>query len=498
MCGMLTAVSQPASKITLAVDIPHQLPARQDWPGGRAQAKQQHTPSVCSACADPLASPTPAGPAPQAPDTPVHPSRQPEPAGAGHAPQQHMPHMLSHGRSPDAAAEVPAGLEAAQQPAYNAPKCVPRISARQQPSCSTRMQHKQLRACVSASSPPVLLPLVTRRHALLPCGAALPAARQTPYRLRISVADFDILQRLGDGSFSTVMLARYKGNGQQYAVKIVNKTLVLRNKVCACVCERRQLSSVRVWQGATPRGAPAGDVPPRQQAQARHLRPSHTRTRALSHGPAVCLPCLIVACDVPRNRWRSTFGTSATCWTSCTTQASRSCTSHSRCERARACVRVVALPASSWPQLWRRCLPAPRRCRRPFHSQQRLASVPCTRVQASTCSACGQPSTRSTSLCPAHHGVTAVAASGVASLAPGCRTTTRSTWASSTAQTGSCTSRCRSAGRCRCATRCSTQQRLSTRCRTSGGGAARAASHARRRRTQKRSHAADSGPQHAL
>lgn len=46
------------------------------------------------------------------------------------------------------------------------------------------------------------------------------------------MADFDILERLGDGSFSTVVLARYKGDGQQYAVKIVNKTLILRNKVC--------------------------------------------------------------------------------------------------------------------------------------------------------------------------------------------------------------------------------------------------------------------------
>lgn len=50
-------------------------------------------------------------------------------------------------------------------------------------------------------------------------------------RLRISVSDFDILARLGDGSFSTVVLAKYKGDGQQYAVKIVNKTLILRNKV---------------------------------------------------------------------------------------------------------------------------------------------------------------------------------------------------------------------------------------------------------------------------
>jgi 3-phosphoinositide dependent protein kinase-1 len=61
---------------------------------------------------------------------------------------------------------------------------------------------------------------------LLPCAVSC--------RLRITVADFDILERLGDGSFSTVVLARYKGDGQQYAVKIVNKTLILRNKVCQC------------------------------------------------------------------------------------------------------------------------------------------------------------------------------------------------------------------------------------------------------------------------
>lgn len=50
-------------------------------------------------------------------------------------------------------------------------------------------------------------------------------------RLQISVSDFEIMQRLGDGSFSTVVLGKYKGDGCTYAVKIVNKSLVLRNKV---------------------------------------------------------------------------------------------------------------------------------------------------------------------------------------------------------------------------------------------------------------------------
>lgn len=50
-------------------------------------------------------------------------------------------------------------------------------------------------------------------------------------RLQISIGDFDLIQRLGDGSFSTVVLGKYKGDGCCYAVKIVNKSLVLRNKV---------------------------------------------------------------------------------------------------------------------------------------------------------------------------------------------------------------------------------------------------------------------------
>lgn len=73
-------------------------------------------------------------------------------------------------------------------------------------------------------------------HLLLSCAC----------RLRISVSDFDILARLGDGSFSTVVLARYKGDGQQYAVKIVNKTLVLRNKVHDGMC-KDMLRYVRVY-----------------------------------------------------------------------------------------------------------------------------------------------------------------------------------------------------------------------------------------------------------
>lgn len=60
-------------------------------------------------------------------------------------------------------------------------------------------------------------------------------------RLQISIGDFDLIQRLGDGSFSTVVLGRYKGDGCCYAVKIVNKSLVLRNKMADYIRNERNV-----------------------------------------------------------------------------------------------------------------------------------------------------------------------------------------------------------------------------------------------------------------
>jgi hypothetical protein len=50
-------------------------------------------------------------------------------------------------------------------------------------------------------------------------------------RLQLKVADFDVIRRLGEGSFSTVILARYRADRREYAVKMISKSLVLRNKV---------------------------------------------------------------------------------------------------------------------------------------------------------------------------------------------------------------------------------------------------------------------------
>ncbi|KAF6259923.1 3-phosphoinoside dependent protein kinase [Scenedesmus sp. NREL 46B-D3] len=60
-------------------------------------------------------------------------------------------------------------------------------------------------------------------------------------RLQIAITDFEFIQRLGDGSFSTVVLGRYNGDGRCYAVKIVNKSVVLRNKMADYIRNERNV-----------------------------------------------------------------------------------------------------------------------------------------------------------------------------------------------------------------------------------------------------------------
>jgi hypothetical protein len=60
-------------------------------------------------------------------------------------------------------------------------------------------------------------------------------------RLNISLADFDILGRAGDGSFSTVILARHKASGVDYAIKMINKSVVMRNKIVDYIKNERNI-----------------------------------------------------------------------------------------------------------------------------------------------------------------------------------------------------------------------------------------------------------------
>lgn len=49
-------------------------------------------------------------------------------------------------------------------------------------------------------------------------------------RVDCSIGDFKILGRAGDGTFSTVIRARYKQDGCVYAVKVVDKYFVNKHK----------------------------------------------------------------------------------------------------------------------------------------------------------------------------------------------------------------------------------------------------------------------------
>ncbi len=60
-------------------------------------------------------------------------------------------------------------------------------------------------------------------------------------RVNLSIQDFDVLGRIGDGSFSTVFLARNKQSGKQYAIKMMNKHLIMRNKVVEYIKNERNI-----------------------------------------------------------------------------------------------------------------------------------------------------------------------------------------------------------------------------------------------------------------
>ncbi len=65
----------------------------------------------------------------------------------------------------------------------------------------------------------------------------------------VKLGDFDVMGRIGDGSFSTVILARYRASGDQYAIKIVNKHLVLRNKMVEYVKNERTILDALDYDG---------------------------------------------------------------------------------------------------------------------------------------------------------------------------------------------------------------------------------------------------------
>jgi serine/threonine protein kinase len=49
-------------------------------------------------------------------------------------------------------------------------------------------------------------------------------------RVQLSLADFTLIRRIGEGSFAQVLQVRHKKLGKEYALKIVDKHLVVRYK----------------------------------------------------------------------------------------------------------------------------------------------------------------------------------------------------------------------------------------------------------------------------
>lgn len=60
------------------------------------------------------------------------------------------------------------------------------------------------------------------------CAQVAPAPRAP--RLDLSIEDFDVVGHLGDGSYAEVVLARLRKTGQEVALKIMDKFLVMRSK----------------------------------------------------------------------------------------------------------------------------------------------------------------------------------------------------------------------------------------------------------------------------
>lgn len=60
-------------------------------------------------------------------------------------------------------------------------------------------------------------------------------------RADYTLADFELIRRLGDGSYSQVVLARHKGTGQEVALKIMDKRYLMRHKMVEYIRQERAI-----------------------------------------------------------------------------------------------------------------------------------------------------------------------------------------------------------------------------------------------------------------
>ncbi|KAI0697260.1 kinase-like domain-containing protein [Cytidiella melzeri] len=78
--------------------------------------------------------------------------------------------------------------------------------------------------------------------------AVQPRSRNSSINGRISAQDFDFGRVLGEGSYSTVMLARHRNTGKEYAIKVLDKGHLKRNnKLATALAEKNTL--VRLGAG---------------------------------------------------------------------------------------------------------------------------------------------------------------------------------------------------------------------------------------------------------
>jgi serine/threonine protein kinase len=83
----------------------------------------------------------------------------------------------------------------------------------------------------------------TGLHQLHNCTTALLC------RANLSLSDFEIERRIGDGSYATVLAVRLRSTGAHYALKIVDKALVLRHKMAAYVRSERLILDRMEYDG---------------------------------------------------------------------------------------------------------------------------------------------------------------------------------------------------------------------------------------------------------
>jgi serine/threonine protein kinase len=80
---------------------------------------------------------------------------------------------------------------------------------------------------------------------LLPCQPPHPITPISPVdtlcRLALTIGDFDLLRRIGDGSFSHVVLARRRATGLEYALKVIDKHYITRHNMVGYIQNERLL-----------------------------------------------------------------------------------------------------------------------------------------------------------------------------------------------------------------------------------------------------------------